>query len=107
MFHGRQTNHKINRLHGHALRRVYNESVSSFQDLLSRDNSFTIPHQNIQCLATEIYNTQNNVLVGTTEGLFTLRTDSYSLRLEKELIIPKASAVLKGKKCLRYFGAII
>ena len=68
---------------------MYNDSVSSFQDLLNKDNSFTIHHQNIKSLATEIYKTlrkdKNNLPGGTFEGLFTLGADSYSLRSEQEL----------------------
>ena len=81
--------------------------MSFFQDLLNKDNSFTIHHQNIQCLATEIYKTLNDLPGRTFEGLFTLRTDSYSLCSEQELIIPKVSTVLKGKNSLRHFGATI
>ena len=102
-FHGRQTNHKINRLHERALRIVYNDYGSSFQDLLSKYNLFTVHHQNLQYLAIEIYKTLNNLPGGTFEGISTLRTDSYFLRSEQELIIPKVSTVLKGKSSLRYF----
>ena len=44
MFNGRQTNHKINRFHGRALRIVYNGYGSSFQDLLNKYNLFAIHH---------------------------------------------------------------
>ena len=51
----RYANHNINELLEHFLRIVCNDSnVSSFHDLLNKDNSFTIHHQNIQSLATEI-----------------------------------------------------
>ena len=44
---------------------------------------------------------------GTFEGLFTLRTDSYSLCSEQEFIIPKVNTLFKGKNSFRYFDAII
>ena len=97
MFQGKQTNYKINRIHKRATRIVCNNYVSSFQDLLNKDNSFTIHHQNIQSLATKIYKTL----------LVTLRTDSCSLRLKQEFIMPKVSTALKGKNSLRYFGAFV
>ena len=56
-----------------------------FQDSLNKDNSFTIQHQNIEALATEIYKALNNLFGGTFEGLFR----SNFLRSEQELIIPK------------------
>ena len=48
MFHGRQINDKINKLHERALRIVYNDTITSFEELLVKDKTFTIHHQNIQ-----------------------------------------------------------
>ena len=81
--------------------------MSSFEDVLNKDNLCTIHHQNIQSLATEIYKTLNNLPGGNFEGLFTVKTDSYSPCSEEELIIPKVNAILKRKTSLRYFGGII
>ena len=47
MFHGRQINDKINKLHERALRIVYNATVTSFKNLLVKDKCLTIHHQNI------------------------------------------------------------
>ena len=69
MFHGRQINHKINWLHKSALRKVYDGYISSSQDLLIKDNSYTIHHQNIHSLATEISKTLNALLEETFEGI--------------------------------------
>ena len=46
MFHGPNTNYKINRLQKQALRLVYNDHISSFKELLSKDGTFTIHEQN-------------------------------------------------------------
>ena len=54
MFHRRQTNDKINKLHERALRIVYNDTIMSFEELLVKDKTFTIHHQNIQSLAIEM-----------------------------------------------------
>ena len=54
MFHGRQTNDKINKLHEGALRIVYNHTITSFEELLVKGKTFTIHHQNIQSLAIEM-----------------------------------------------------
>ena len=45
-FHGRIVNKKINQLHESALRIVYKDYISSFEDLLKRDKSVTIHHRN-------------------------------------------------------------
>ena len=61
MFHGWQINDKINKLYEKALRIVYNDTVTSFENLLIKDKSFMIHHQNIQLLAIEIYKTIHNL----------------------------------------------
>ena len=55
MFHGRQIDVKINITHERALRIVYNDTVTLFQNFLIKDKSFMIHDQNILPLAIEIY----------------------------------------------------
>ena len=55
MFHSKKLNHRINNIHERALRIVYDDYVSSFTQLLSKDHSVTIHVRNIQALAIELY----------------------------------------------------
>ena len=55
MFHSRIMSNKINRIHERGWRLVYSDYVSSFDELLKKDRSFSIHHWNIQSLAIEIY----------------------------------------------------
>ena len=61
MFHGRQTNDEINKLHERTLRIVYNDTITSFEELLVKDKTFAIHHQNIQSLGIEMYKAVNNL----------------------------------------------
>ena len=61
MFHGRQINDKINKLHERALRIVYNGTLRLFENLLIKDKSLTIHHQNIESLVIEIYKAIHNL----------------------------------------------
>ena len=61
MFHSRTLNNRINRIHERALRIVYKDNVSSFEQLLYRDGSITIHERNIQALAIEIYKIINGL----------------------------------------------
>ena len=61
MFHGRQINDKINKLHEIALRIVYNGTLRLFENLLIKDKSLTIHHQKIQSLVIEIYKAIHNL----------------------------------------------
>ena len=47
MLHSRTLNSKINRIHERALRTVYSDCNSSFNELLDTDGSFTIHQRNV------------------------------------------------------------
>ena len=55
IFHSIRQNNKINDLHEKALRIVYSDYKTTFQELLDKDASFSVPHRNMQALAIEIY----------------------------------------------------
>ena len=55
MFHSRTLNCRINKLHERALRITYRDDQSSFNDLLTKDESYTVHERNIQTLAIELY----------------------------------------------------
>ena len=54
MFCGRKSNNRINHLHERALRIVYNDNQSSFENLLRKDRSVSIHHKNIRSFPIEI-----------------------------------------------------
>ena len=58
MFCDRHANAKINKVHARALRIVYKDDISSFEELLLKDGSVTRHHKNIQTMAIEIYKTK-------------------------------------------------
>ena len=80
IFHGRQINDKINKLHERALRIVYNVTVTSVDELLVEDKTFTIHHQNIQSLAIEMYKTVNNLPGGNLSEFFVRSNHNDNLR---------------------------
>ena len=61
MFHSRTLNRRINKLHERALRLVYRDHTSTFNQLLSRDKTFSIHDGNLQKLALEMYKVKNNL----------------------------------------------
>ena len=54
MFVDRTINAKIDALHYRALKIVYRDNESSFEELLRRDKSVTVHHKNIHFLAIEL-----------------------------------------------------
>ena len=59
LFHSRTLNTKINLLHYRALKFVYHDETSTFQELLTKDKSVSMHHRNIQFLAIELYKVKN------------------------------------------------
>ena len=81
MCHSRTLNNKINRLHERCLRIIYSDKISTFKELLEKDNSASIHYRNIQALATEIYKVSNGVSPEIMNEIFQLREKShYNLR---------------------------
>ena len=74
MFHNRKENNKINRLHERSLRILYKDDTSTFEQLLTKDGSFTIHQRNIQKLAIEIFKTKNNIGPSILNDIFVRRT---------------------------------
>ena len=62
MLYNRSINRKINKLHERALRILYKDNISTFEQLLSKDESVTMHHRNMQKLAIEMYKVKYNIL---------------------------------------------
>ena len=61
MFCSQKSSNKINRLHETSLRIVNNDYESTYEELLSHNNCFSIHDQNIHYLAAEIYKAANDL----------------------------------------------
>ena len=48
MFHSRKLSHRIIKIHDRALSIVYNDYQCTFEELIERDNSFTIHERTFQ-----------------------------------------------------------
>ena len=102
IIHSRRTYNKINRLHERVLRVVYDDDVSTFDQLLAMGESFCIYHQNIQRLLIKIYKAIHDISGNSLKELFVKRENT-----KPELVIPSVNSVLKGENSLRYFCSVI
>lgn len=59
MRYSRKNNTKINNFHERRLRPIYCDKRSSYEELLQKDGSVSIPLKNIQELATEMFKVEN------------------------------------------------
>ena len=105
MFCSRKMNRKINHIHERALRLVYKDYNSSFEELLIKDKSVTIHHRNIQKVAIEMFKVKNSLCPEFIKSLFveiTTRT-----RSQATFRRPNVNKVYKGEMSLRSFGPIV
>ena len=73
MFSSRRLNTKINHLHYRALRLVYRDETTSFDELLTTDGSVTIHHRNLQCLAIEMFKVYKGVAPSFMSDVFGMK----------------------------------
>ena len=104
MFHNRQLNNRINRLHERALRLVYKNSQLSFEELLKKDNSFSIHHRNLQKLSTEIYKVKNNLSPTIMKSIFPTREVPYDLRIKNPFKSGNVNTVFNGTETISFRG---
>ena len=84
MFCGRQENNRVNHLHERALRIVYNDYKSTFENLLELDNSVSIHHRNIRLLSIELYKVKRNLSNQVMSELFNLRNINNNFRSQTD-----------------------
>ena len=102
MFHSRKANAKINHIHERALRIVYKDNNSSFEELLRKGKSFCIHHRNIQSLAIELFKVKNNLSYKIMCDIFETRNLN-NLRSQKDFVrtgVNTSSFVLNWLKYL-------
>ena len=103
MLLSRTLNNKTNRIHEKALRIVYSDDKSSFNELLDTDSSFTIHQKNAQSLAIEIYKYLHGLsptILG--EGFKVNETLLYNLRMRDELYVRNPKTVRYGTKTISF-----
>ena len=99
MCHSRGLNKRINKLQERALRIVYTNKNLTFEQLLEKDQSFTIHERNLQKLATEIYKVKHYLCPKPFQELFIS-----AIRGKSEWVLPKVKNVNTGLETIRYRG---
>ena len=105
MFHSRKVNSKINRLHERALRLLYSDDTSSFEQLLNKSGMMTIHQRNIQSLAIEMFKVKIDIGPQLLSQIFIKRKyNGPALRNGSDFVKPKITTVHFGENSLRAFG---
>ena len=105
MLHSRTLNSKINRIHERALRTVYSDYNSSFNELLDKDGSFTIHQRNVQSLAIEIYKYLHDLSPAILSEVFKgNETIPYDLRMRNKLYGRNLNTVRYGTDTISFLS---
>ena len=103
MFHSRNLSNRINKIHERALRIVYDDEHSSFNELLTRDGSVTIHERNIQALAIELFKVINGISPEIMNDVFPLK-ESYDYCSKFPFKTRNIRTVAYGTETLSFMG---
>ena len=104
MFHSRALFNKINSIHERALSITYNDSKSTFEELLNKDNSVSIHHRNLQVLAIQMFKIKNNIAPEFLNEIFQERSLPYNLRTNSHFCSRQVRSVYHGTESLSFLG---
>ena len=104
MFHSRQLNNKINKLHERALRIAYKDPNLSFEQLLILDKSVCIHHRNLRRLAIEMYKIKENIAPTPIQELFPRYENLHNLRNQRFWQTENVRTVGFGTETVLYRG---
>ena len=104
MFCGSQENNWINHFNERALRILYNDCKSSFENLLELNNLVSIHHRNTQLLSIELYKVKHNLSNQVMSELFNLRNINYDICSQTDFELGPTYTTAYGLRSLKYFA---
>ena len=104
MFHERESNKNISKIHERALRIIHRNSTSNFEECLIKNDSVSVHRRNLLLLLTEMYKTVNNLNPSFMAEVIVTKDVPYGLRSGNNLVLPKAKTNLYGIDTSRFIG---
>ena len=84
---------------------IYNDKISNCEELLDKDSSVFIHHNNIHALAIEMYEVANDMSPDIMNEVFKLRsTPHYNLRQTSHFSTDPIHSIYKGTESATYLG---
>ena len=107
MFCSKFANKEINRTNKRALRVLYEDYDSSFEQLLEKDGSITVHQKNLQILMSEICKTTNHINPPYIWDFFVEKDMPYNLRNKVLCTLPQVHTNRYGLNSLSFRGSIL
>ena len=107
LFCSKTANKEINRTNKRALRVLYGDYDSSFDQLLARAGSITVHQKNLQSLMVEIYKTMNHLNPSYIWEFFVKKDIPYNLRTKELCKLPSAQSHRYGLNSLSFRGSLL
>ena len=104
MCHSRKIHRQIDKIHERALRIVYMDNVSSFDELLVKSKSVSIHTRNLQHLAIEIYKALHNLSSSLMSEIFRTKKSNYNFRNDAVLVPNRPISTMYGVKCISHLA---
>ena len=105
MFCGKKNTSKLEKLQERALRLVFCDQISSYDDLLKRGNFLSLKAYRIKCLAVEVFKCVHGFNPTYLNRLFTEPLAIYNLRDRRRLNQPRFHTYTYGFRSFRYSGS--
>ena len=97
--------HKMKRIQKRALRFIYSDHSSSYNELLEKYGAGTFELNRLRVMCTEIYKILNGIAPSYMQSLFVLNQSRYSSRRPLDLHLPRVNQTTYGLNSFRYEGA--
>ena len=104
MFHDRNLNAKVNKIHQRALRIVCKGTHIDYEALLQPDKAMSVHQRNLQYLMTKIYKTKNSQNPSFIKELLKARDLQHNLRNKNTLAITKVRTISYGIETVQLIG---
>ena len=96
--------HKIEKIQERALRFLYSDHVSSYNDLLLKSKRCTMHVSRLRSLSIEIFKTLNGLNPSFMKDIFQIRSSNYSSRNPNNLTHYRPNQVTFGTHSLKFLG---
>ena len=104
-FCGKVNNSKLEKIHERALKIIYNNYDSSYEELISTSNSTTLLISRIHLILYEVFKSIQKINPPCISDLFKIKEFKYSMRKGIILHQPKKDTTTHGLRSLSYTGA--